>query len=238
MNVPTILQALLDNGVSQTDLATLLGTTQQSVSRWLRGEREPSGQAMLLIQELALDAGILPDKPTERPQTAVEEQHSVPVMGFIGAGAQVDPDHEQVPVDGFYHVELSFDPGEGAIAFEVKGPSMKDAGYRAGDVVVARSDPRRSAASLVGEEAAVRTYEGKRYLKTLMLGSKPHTYTLVSANAVPIPDQRLAWVSEIVAIVRAGQVRLVPRRRAGMPKASNKRLIERRPQRGEKGHPS
>lgn len=38
-----------DNGVTQTQLAQQLGTTQQTVSRWLSGRNEPDFDTLLRI---------------------------------------------------------------------------------------------------------------------------------------------------------------------------------------------
>lgn len=198
-----IIRAVLEvRGWNQADLAAHLKTSQTTVSRWLDGS-EPRGDKRDRIRKLAADSGVLSEGGPTR--------NAVPVMGFIGAGAQVDPELEQVPLDGFDQVELPFALDDDVIAFQVKGDSMRPI-YNDGDVVVVRSEPRVSVDRLVGEEAAVRTYDGKRYLKHVIQGSKRHTYTLLSANAEPMLDVRVAWASEIVAIVPARQTRHLGRK--------------------------
>jgi phage repressor protein C with HTH and peptisase S24 domain len=150
-----------------------------------------------------------------------ERKPIVPIMGYIGAGAEIEPEFEQVPLDGFDQVELPFALDDDVIALQVKGDSMLPI-YNDGDVVIVRTDPRVPIDRLVGDEAAVRTYDGKRYLKHLIPGTKRHTYTLVSANAEPMLDQRLAWASEIIAIVPARQTRHLGRSRRAMPRSSNR----------------
>jgi hypothetical protein len=205
-----LIRAILDaRGWKQADLAKRLGTTQSIVSRWLAGA-EPRGNKRDAIRDLAEESGVVGERPPS-------EHHRVPVMGFIGAGASVDPDHEQVPPDGFYDVELPVAVDEGAIGFQVKGPSMMPV-YDDGDVIVVHAEPRRSVESLIGDEAAIRTYDGKRFLKRLLPGSKRHLYTLVSHNAEPIIDVRIAWASEIIALVPAKQTRQVSdSKRARLP---------------------
>lgn len=107
-------------------------------------------------------------------------------------------------------VELPLIIAGDVIGFEVAGDSMLPK-YSDGTVVVVFRDPQRSISSLLGEEAAVVTAEGHRYLKVLKPGSKGHLYTLESFNARPIVDVRLSWASEIVAIVPKRQVRNVPK---------------------------
>lgn len=210
MEIRTILQQLLDAGYTQASLATRLFTTQQSVSRWLKGEREPSGPGKHLIRELAVEAGLLDDHSQER--------RGVPIMGFIGAGSEIEPEYEQVPPDGLGEVELPFEVPDEMIAFQVKGDSMLPK-YDDGDVIVVWRDQQYETGTLIGDEVAVSTYDGKRYLKRIMPGSKPYTFTLESLNARPILDARIVWASEIFCMVPAKRVRKIAKKPKAMPRS-------------------
>src|ERR1700738_1879240 len=53
------------------------------------------------------------------------ELNTVPIMGRVGAGAVIEPEHEQVPPEGLGEIELPFPIAEETIAFEVgKGSSI------------------------------------------------------------------------------------------------------------------
>lgn len=137
-----------------------------------------------------------------------EAPTAVPVMGRIGAGATIEPDFDQVPPEGLYEVDLPFPmPGE-MIGLEVDGESMLPK-YEPGDVIVVWKGQRRDTTSFLGELAAVRTEDGRRYLKTIMRGAKRGLYRLESFNARPIEDVQVAWVGEINVIVPARQVRRI-----------------------------
>ena len=127
---------------------------------------------------------------------------TVPIMGYIGAGSEIDPTVEQIPPEGFNQVEIPFSMPNAMIGFEVSGDSMLPY-YDAGDVVVCFRDQRRNASSYIGKEVAVRTADDKRYLKRLRKGHKRGTYNLESSNARTIEDVQLEWIGEIVAIVKA-----------------------------------
>jgi phage repressor protein C with HTH and peptisase S24 domain len=187
--------------LTQAELATLLETNQPTISRWLLGKREPMGNSMERIRALA-EKHSLPDFEPE------EGRRTIPIMGYIGAGAKVDPDYEQVPLDGLDQVDLPLLLPDGVIGLQVRGDSMLPK-YADGAVVVVHSEQGRSTTSLVGEEVAVRTYDGRRYLKVLMPGTKAHTYNLESFNARTITGVRIAWASRIIAIIPAAQVRPV-----------------------------
>lgn len=138
----------------------------------------------------------------------VGDTRAAPVMGYIGAGAEIQPDFEQVPLEGLFTVELPFSIPEDTIAFEVRGDSMAPR-YDEGDVIICYRDQHRPTNSFYGEEAAVRTADGRRFLKTIEKGARSRSFNLVSFNARTIESVRLEWVGEIWVTVRRGQVRKV-----------------------------
>lgn len=121
----------------------------------------------------------------------------VPVMGYLGAGAEVEPDFEQVPPEGLDQIELPFALNEDLIAFRVRGESMLPF-YKDGATIVVYRDQKRPLESFYGEEAAVRTEDGRRFIKTVMRGDG-NTVNLMSWNAAPIEGVRLAWIGEVFA---------------------------------------
>lgn len=129
-------------------------------------------------------------------------------VGRIGAGAMIEPDYEQVPPEGLFQVEVPFAVPEGIVAFEVTGDSMLPR-YDEGDVILVYEEQQRAVEALLGEEVAVRTNEGRRYLKRLMRGTAPKTFNLESWNARTIEQVTVEWVGEIYLTVRAGQIRRI-----------------------------
>lgn len=128
----------------------------------------------------------------------------VRVMGKIGAGAEILPEAEQVGPDGLYEIELAFAADPRWIAFEVEGNSMWPR-YDEGDVIVCVRDGLDVGQITKLGEAAVRTADGKRYLKNVLPGSRRGHFDLVSFNAPTLRDVRLAWASEVHNVIRAGQ---------------------------------
>ena len=129
---------------------------------------------------------------------------SVPLMGYGGAGAQIEPDFEQTPPEGLEQIKLAIPVPDEMIAFQVRGTSMLPR-YDEGDVIIVWRSQKRATDSFLGEEAAVRTGDGRRFLKTIRRGSRG--YTLESWNDHPIEDQELDWVGEIYVTIRANQLR-------------------------------
>ncbi len=129
----------------------------------------------------------------------------VRVVGRIGAGAEIQPEFEQIPPEGLYEIEVPFPIDKDAIAFLVEGDSMWPR-YDPGDVIICWRQGA-DANEVVGWEAAVRTSDGKRYLKRIQRGAAPGTFDLESHNAAPIRSVRIEWAAEIQGVVRSGQWR-------------------------------
>jgi phage repressor protein C with HTH and peptisase S24 domain len=131
-------------------------------------------------------------------------------MGMIGAGGQISPEHEQVPPEGLSEIEAPFPLPDDAIAFQVEGVSMWPR-YDPGDIVIVRNR-QRDPDALIGQEVAVRTSKGLRYLKRILQGKSRGLYNLESHNDEPIRNVRVVWVSEVHAVIRAGQWRTLDAR--------------------------
>jgi repressor LexA len=200
MDVNATLRGIMQaRGWNQDELSDRLGTTQATVSRWLAGA-EPKGRNMERIRELALESGVI-----ERARVA---SNRAPLMGRVGAGAEIDVEFEQAPADGYDTVELPFAFPDPIVAFEVEGDSMLPA-YEPGEVIVCLRDQVRSTDHYIGQRVVVRTSTGERYIKRLARGRSRGTYDLESWNARTIEDVRVEWVGEIVASVNPAMVRRV-----------------------------
>lgn len=200
---------------SKRALAAFLNLPSQAITRMTNRKpgRESRGITADELIRMAEFFGVPPPFANDQASSAVAPDHVVAVMGYIGAGAEIDPDAEQVPADGLDQVELPFAVPEDMIGFEVRGDSQLPK-FSDGDVIVVPREQRHATADLIGEEAAIRTQDGHRYLKRIMPGPRAHTYNLESANARTIVGARVAWASEIWAIVPARRLRHLRARRA------------------------
>lgn len=123
----------------------------------------------------------------------------VRVVGRIGAGAEILPEYEQIPPEGLYEIELALPLPPSSIAFVVEGDSMWPR-FNAGDVVVC-DEMEHDPATISGREAAVRTADGRRFVKTIRRGSSADLFNLESHNAPPIRDVVIAWASPIKIVL-------------------------------------
>ncbi|TIR23984.1 MAG: helix-turn-helix transcriptional regulator [Mesorhizobium sp.] len=138
------------------------------------------------------------------------EAMTIPVVGYLGAGAEIEPDFEQVPPEGLYQIELPLAVPADMIAFEVRGESMLPV-FKPGQVVVVWKEQRKPLEDFYGSEAAVRTSDGRRFIKTIMRAGSG-LVNLLSWNAAPIENVHLEWIGEIFATLSPAAVRQAPRR--------------------------
>lgn len=144
-----------------------------------------------------------------RPSDIIDDSDAagIPVMGYIGAGSEIMPEFEQVPDGGLDQVNVPFPLPAEMIAFEVRGDSMLPV-YKDGHVIIVYKDQKRPISAFFGEEAAVKTSDGRRFLKTIMRGQNGNV-TLMSFNAAPIEGVHLEWVGEIFATIPRLQVKKI-----------------------------
>ena len=205
MDLPHIIRAIMAaRDWSQEEFAGELETSQATVSRWLAGA-EPKGRRMERIRQLALESGVLEREP--------DRTNQAPLMGRVGAGAEIWVEYEQPPPDGYDAVELPFSFPDPVIAFQVEGDSMLPA-YEAGEVIVCLRDQVRATDHYLGQRAVVLTAAGERYLKRIVRGPKKGLYNLESWNARTIEAVRIEWVGEIIATVVPGAIRRIVRQQA------------------------
>src|ERR1700719_5091962 len=186
LDVKMIERGLEKTGKSKGGLAIAMGVRPGAVSEILSEAR------LIKASEI-------------QPIIEYLELNAVPIMGRVGAGASIGPEHEQVPPEGLGEVELPFPIAEETVAFEVVGDSMLPK-YESGDIIVVYKEQRHPPASFYGEEAAVRLKTGERYLKTVERGKSATMVNLTSFNAKPINGVKLEWIGEICVTLPRGQI--------------------------------
>ncbi|WP_349366751.1 MAG: XRE family transcriptional regulator [Nitratireductor rhodophyticola] len=187
-------------GWKQQKVAEHFEVSQSTVNRWLSGS-EPEGHRRDAINA-AFDS--LVDAP--KPPT---DGMAVSVMGHVGAGSEVLPDFEQVPPEGIDQVYVPFHVPDDLIAFMVRGTSMLPY-MREGTIIIVYREQQKPVEAFYGVQAAVRTADGKRFIKTITRGSNGGV-NLISWNAEEMYDVHLEWIGEIFAILPPSAARKVDR---------------------------
>jgi repressor LexA len=188
-------------GWSKAEFSRRSRVSYDNVNKYLSGKVDkPRGRTLAMLAEplgmtaLELEYGL--DDASGSSQ--------VPLMGYIGAGAEISPDFEQVPDDGIEQISLPFHLAGDTIAFQVRGDSMYPR-FNDGDVVIVWRDQQLRAESYIGLEAAVRTSDGRRFIKIIRNGTSG--LYLESHNAPPIIGVALVWIGGVAATIPANQIR-------------------------------
>lgn len=201
----------------KTKLAEASGFSTTQISRMRNLDTDdPKNRQEIPIEMIEKAARFFNDLPpgfegmTEWLDESQSHRNRVKIVGLLGAGAEVEPDFEQVPEGGLDEIAVPFPLPAEMVAFEVKGPSMQPA-YHEGSIIITYREQRKPLEQFYGREAAVRTDDGRRYIKTIMSGSKKGTVTLSSFNASPLENQKLVWIGEIFAVLPAASIRHIER---------------------------
>ena len=189
-------------GWRQADLAEKLSVTQACISRWFSGA-DPRGEHRDKITEIY---NAITGKSEITGNTQTPSKSYVPLMGYVGAGAKIEPDFGEMSPDGLGVVEIPFSMPADMVAFRVRGDLMLPV-YREGHIIIVYRNQTKPLEAFYGEEAVVQTSDGRRFIKTIMRGAEG--VNLISWNARPIENVTLEWIGEIFAILPRQVLRLL-----------------------------
>lgn len=149
-------------------------------------------------EELAAAAGV--SAAVLRGEVALAR--SIPVVGRVGAGAEVFAidDHEKGGGEDDIEVPPGFDDMP-AVAVRVEGESMYPA-YKPGDLLVFQRDGMDDWHRYLGQDVVVKLTDGRTFVKVLKRATKT-TATLGSHNAPDIENVRVEWAAPILWVKRA-----------------------------------
>lgn len=188
---------LSEKGVTQAELASLMGVAASSVSGWCTGEKMPR---MNKIEWIAkhfhiLKSDLLEDKDKLNNAIPFRESHKAPIVGSIPAGY---PAFALEDIEGY--ASIPYEDEENYFFLRVKGDSMINAGIHTGDLVLIRKqkcadDGQIVAARVNGDEATLKRY--KRQGDTIILLPENPNYDpkIVSVQDFEIGDAQIIGVA-------------------------------------------
>jgi phage repressor protein C with HTH and peptisase S24 domain len=157
-------------GLTQIDLARMVGCSQADIQRLEAGKVRNSKYLQQVLAVL---------------QIGDTQPHTIMVVGYIGAGAEVFAIDDHMKGDGLDEVPAP--PGMlNGIALIVRGDSMAPK-YEDGDVIYIEKT-LYAADALIGAVCYVQLADGRTYLKRLQHGQKAGTFNLISLNGPVITD--------------------------------------------------
>jgi transcriptional regulator with XRE-family HTH domain len=181
----------LKRGYSMADLGTRLGGVDPStVNKLEKGQRKLTQEWLKRFSE-ALDCTpfeLMGDQTTE-----------VPVVGYVGAGAEVFPFDDHAQGHGFERIEAPFgvNPKE-IVAVRIVGNSMYP--IKEGWTLFYKKDHDGITTDCINKLCICRALNGAMYIKEVHKGSRKGLFTLISWNAPPIEDIELEWCAPVIDI--------------------------------------
>jgi transcriptional regulator with XRE-family HTH domain len=191
--LPNRIRELRDaRGMSQSTLGKLVNATGMAVSFWETGQRRLKAGDM---ERLAAALGVAPGDLLPAQASAV------PVVGRVGAGAEIIPIDDHAKGEGLYEVECprGLDP-KATVAVEVVGDSMAPA-IMEGWVLFYDRAPEPAPSAVVGKLCVVKLEDGRVLVKQLRRGPERGRFNLVSLNGPMIEDVALEWAAPVKAML-------------------------------------
>jgi len=175
--------------LSKTEVARRVGTSKQHYGRL------ESGETGLDPEWLKALAKALECRPIDLVPDLGEASIAVPLLGYVGAGEKVfnydDGELERVEP-----------PPAQSFAVRVRGDSMWPA-YREGDLLFYLPSDTFDPQKCLYRDCIVQVLEGPTYVKRIIPGPEPGTYTLTSYRAPEIIGVKIQWASPVLWIKRA-----------------------------------
>lgn len=185
-------------GLSQAKLAEMTGVAQQLIGQLERGEVRTTKIIYRIADALCVSVQNL---DPEIPLPLDAPKRMIPIVGYVGAGAEIFSidDHEkgagmdevEVPIDGL---------SSSTVAVIVRGESMLPV-YRPGDVIFYDNPENGDLLHLLGKDCIVRLRDGRTFLKELQ--RTDGEYWLHSYNSTPMMKVEIAWAAKVKVIKRA-----------------------------------
>ena len=175
-------------GLDATGLARRAGLAASTLTRFMYNNDLGHTLSARTLAKLHAATGV----PVTVP---VPAQASVPVVGYVGAGEEVFP-FEEDDLGGLEQVPAPPGSEDGLLAVIVRGNSMIPAFWE-GDMLFYSQPDGLDRAECLYKECVVRLVDGHRYVKHVMPGRTPDTFTLMSFNAAPIIDVEIEWASPV-----------------------------------------
>lgn len=169
-------------GMTQEDAATAMGVSTSGYIKLERGERRLTSD---YIGKAA--------KAFSVSQSAIIENMTVPLLGYVGAGAAA---HFYADAQGpFEEVPMPEGGNEDTVALEVRGDSL---GSFFNQWLVYYDDVRNPVTSdLIGRLVICETVDGRVLVKKLGRGTRRGHFHLYSQTESPMEDVELVWAAKV-----------------------------------------
>lgn len=163
--------------MSQSQLAAIVGTNQQTVDRIERGLTKNSKHLMPILKKLGLDNMIMP----------------VPIVGYVGAGSEMhhyaNADHPNE------YVPMISGGNDSTVALQIRGSSLGSVF----DTWLVYYDEVRfpPTPDMLGQLCVVGLGDDRVLVKRLRRGSVPSLFNLESVTEALMEDVPVVWAAKV-----------------------------------------
>jgi len=189
-----------DRGISRERFAEMVGTTATTIYR------KETGLRKLTQDDIELYANALGCDPAELlgGEAVVSNKKTVPLVGYVGAGAQIFPIDDHAKGQGLAEVDCphNIDHKKG-VALEVRGDSMEPL-ISDGFLLFYEERFHGVPAEYINRICVVWIEGDGCLVKKIRKGTKPGYYTLESLNnsTKPIENARVAYTAFVKTMVQ------------------------------------
>lgn len=175
-----------------TEAAQALNIVTSTYLGYENGDRTPSRDA---AKRISRAYGVRWEWLLEADGPPTRKAHHAPIVGHVGAGAEMYFDAGQGPFG-----EVIAPPGSSPeiVAVEVRGGSLGPfSGWFA--YFERKDDPPTP--DMIGRLCVVGLADGSVLIKTVMRGSRSARFHLLGAGGDPLEDQQIEWSAKVIAIL-------------------------------------
>lgn len=174
-----------DKGWTHEQAGEAMGVSRSQFIKLERGERR------LTADYIALAAKAFNVSESD----VISDRHTVPLVGYVGAGAVAHYFEAQGPFD---EVPMPENGNERTVAVEARGDSL---GPFFNQWLVYYDEVRNPPTpDMIGALCVVETVDERVLVKKLMRGSRPGTFHLLSQTESPIEDVELVWAARVTSM--------------------------------------
>lgn len=180
-----VKDVLKRSGLNATQLAKAIDVSPSTLTRPINSPEHPHSISGRTLEKIAEFMG------ENLPLSLNPNKRTVPVVSYVGAGAEV------FPFDEVFE-EIDAPPGAPKESFAViiQGDSMYPMFFDGDHLVVEWIDDPRD---LIGDRSAiVELKDGRRLVKQMTAGAQLNTFTLLSHNSPAIPNVRVKRAARII----------------------------------------
>lgn len=200
INIDSFKAARKASGLSQSALAKQVGVAQQLIGQLERGEVKSTTHIYKIAAILAVPAWSLDNEIPSQTFT----KRLIPVVGYVGAGAEVLAIDDHLKGGGIEEIEPPFDGlSPSIVAVKVRGDSMSPT-FRDGEILLYDRQDNGDLSHLIGKDCVVSLTDGRKFVKQIKRTPAGEWYLYsVNSDSEPLFGVQIEWAAKVKIVLKA-----------------------------------